>query len=143
MFNFRLLDKNDFDKKFLSLLSQLTLVGQVSKNNFLKQFKIINSNPFHFIYVLEDNNLIISSGTLLIEPKFIHNTGYVGHIEDIVVDQKYRGKNIGKKLILFLTDIAKKHGCYKVLLNCSDNKIGFYEKCLFYKNSISMAKYNK
>lgn len=39
------------------------------------------------------NNFVIEgSGTVIIEPKIIGNTGHVLHIEDIVVHPNYRGK---------------------------------------------------
>ena len=44
--------------------------------------------------VTEDVGLrrIIACGTLSAEPKFIHEAGIVGHIEDVVVDMALRGK---------------------------------------------------
>ena len=39
---------------------------------------------------------IAAAGTLLIELKFLRGGGLVGHIEDIVTDKNYRGKNLGK-----------------------------------------------
>lgn len=42
---------------------------------------------------------IIGAGSLIIERKFIRGLGLCGHIEDIVVDKGYRGKNIGLKII--------------------------------------------
>ena len=84
---FRLLKKEDFSKGFLSLLSQLTLVGDVSKQEFVSRLKDVMKNKNHFVYVMEQNNKIVSCATLFIEPKFIHNCGFVGHIEDVVVDK--------------------------------------------------------
>jgi ribosomal protein S18 acetylase RimI-like enzyme len=39
---------------------------------------------------------IVGAGTLLIEPKFIHQCGWTGHIEDIVVHEDARGLGLGK-----------------------------------------------
>lgn len=39
---------------------------------------------------------IVGAGTLLIEPKFIHECGWTGHIEDIVVHEDARGLGLGK-----------------------------------------------
>ena len=95
---YRLLEKMDYEKGLLELLSQLTTTGKVSKEDFIQQYNTIKGNTNHKIYVLEENNKIISCGTLLIEPKFIHNCSNVGHIEDIVVDKNSRGKGLGKKI---------------------------------------------
>jgi glucosamine-phosphate N-acetyltransferase len=84
---------------------------------------------------------IIATGTIILEPKFIHNNGKVGHIEDIVVDREKHGLGIGKKLIDDLVIICRNSGCYKVILNCSETKAGFYEKSGFKIKERQMALY--
>ena len=53
------------------------------------------------IMVIEDRakGKIIGAGSLVVEKKFIRSLGICGHIEDIVVDKSYRGKNLGKRVI--------------------------------------------
>ena len=36
---------------------------------------------------------------LLLEKKFIHSGGYIGHIEDVAVHPEFQGHGIGKALI--------------------------------------------
>ena len=139
--NYRLLEQNDFNKGFVELLGQLTEVGDISKNGFMERLRNIMKNSNHRVYVLEQNKKIVSCATLLLEPKFIHDCGFVGHIEDVVVDKACRGQNLGRKIIDFLTNEAEKLGCYKILLDCSDNNVGFYEKCEYMKKGAYMAKY--
>lgn len=52
----------------------------------------------YYITVIEDtrSNKIIGSATLVIESKFIHGCGIRGRLEDVVVDDTYRGKQLGK-----------------------------------------------
>lgn len=75
---------------------------------------------------------IVGSGTLVIEQKFIRQQGKAGHIEDIVVSEQYRGKKLGKRLIELLKQIALANECYKVILDCSQHNVGFYEKVSAY-----------
>ena len=82
--------------------------------------------------------IMVGMGTLLIEHKLIHNGSCVGHIEDIVVDGKYRNMKFGKKIIDELVNIAKEKQAYKVILNCNEEKIGFYQKCGFHKSNVEM-----
>ena len=140
---FRQLNNNDYDSNYFQVLSQLSVVDNKSItldqwNQFISQ---LNNN--HQIYVLVDSstNNIIASGTLLIENKIIHNMGKVAHIEDIVTDNKFRGKGYGKMMIEYLIEKAKEHQVYKIILNCSDENIKFYEKCGFELKSNQMAKY--
>ena len=81
-------------------------------------------------------------GTLLIEYKIIHRFGKVGHIEDIIISKKYRGKGLGKFLVKNLMNIAENDfHVYKVILNCSESNIPFYENCGLEKKENQMIKY--
>ena len=67
----------------------------------------------------------------------------VCHIEDIVICNTNRGMGIGKGLISFLINIANDEDCYKVILNCKKEYVGFYEKCGLVNHDIEMVKYIK
>jgi len=138
---YRLLEQGDFQKGFLELLTQLTTVGSISATEYATRFSELLNNPNHRIYVLEQGKKIISCATLFVEPKFIHECGFVGHVEDVVVDKACRGQRLGKKIIEFLTSEAERLGCYKILLDCSDKNVGFYEKCDYLRKGAYMAKY--
>ncbi|KAL7717083.1 glucosamine 6-phosphate N-acetyltransferase [Entamoeba marina] len=138
----RPLQRNDYSKGFTSILAQLTTC-EMNEEEFLAVFNTMKSSQNYYVVVAEDitKKSIIFSGTLLVETKFIHRGGLVGHIEDIVVSSEYRGLNLGKLLIETLLNIAKEKGCYKVILDCEDKVVKFYEKCgLEYKNNC-MAVY--
>ena len=91
--------------------------------------------------ITDSEGKIVAAGTLFIERKFIRNCGAVGHVEDIVVDSAQRGKNLGRLLIQALTNVAKSHGCYKIILDCEPEKVQFYEKCGFTEKGRQMALY--
>lgn len=52
----------------------------------------------YFVTVIEDTriNQLIGSATLVIEHKFIHDCGLRARLEDVVVNNTYRGKQLGK-----------------------------------------------
>ena len=139
--NVRPIQCNDYYKNYLSLIEQLTIVEK-EKINY-EQFKIFveSLSNNHIIIVIEDNNKIIGSGTLLIENKVIHNMGSVGHIEDIIIHNNYRKLGLGKKIIDELVNISIKANCYKTILDCSEKNSNFYEKSGFTKKEIQMVKY--
>jgi len=143
-YKIRLLAINDYDKGYLNLLSQLTLVGEISKENFEKN---LNKLPeCHKLFVIEytkNQSIIVSIGTLIIETKFIHNCSKVGHIEDIVVDKNWRGRGLGKMMINYLSKLSNEFGCYKCILNCSNDLIEFYKKCNFKNTGNQMSLYYK
>ena len=131
----RELEEKDFKNGFLTTLDVLRETSSMSEDKALEIFKKIKSNPEHIIIIAEIEGKVIGSTTLLIEPKFIHQGGVVGHIEDVVVDKKFQGKKIGEKIIIQVLEIAKNHGCYKTILDCSDSVKPFYEKLGFKYNS--------
>ena len=87
---------------------------------------------------IENENKFVGSGTILIEPKLSHSGKNVGHLEDIEVDPLYRNKGIGKNITNYLIRYAKTHNCYKIILNCEENKIKYYQKFGFKNNNFEM-----
>ena len=137
----RLLEKTDFNKGFLQVLSQLTKVGDISQTQFNARFEELSSNPAYSVFVGEKDGKIVCAATLLIEQKFIHQCSNVGHIEDVVVDSSFRGTGVGLALIQRLISHAKSSGCYKVLLDCADKNVAFYQKCGMSDHGHEMVKY--
>jgi len=70
-------------------------------------------------------------------------------IEDLIIDEKYRRRGIGTKLVRFAEEIAEKNGCYAIELN-SDlyrkethhfwEAIGYESKAYQYRKSLNKAK---
>ena len=76
---------------------------------------------------------------MFLEPKFSRGLGHVGHIEDVVVDEAYRGSSLGRALIDRLVRYATvDKNCYKVILDCHENNTRFYEKCGFHRAEVCM-----
>jgi glucosamine-phosphate N-acetyltransferase len=138
-FQITTLEKEDYNRGYLNLLEQLSTVGDISYEQFVKTLNKMNS----MIYVIRDMKLnkIVASGTIFIEHKFIHNCRCVGHIEDIVVHKDYRRNGFGKMLINILMEYAKKNNCYKVILDCSIDVKNFYINCGFKEKGIEMSRY--
>jgi GNAT superfamily N-acetyltransferase len=94
--------------------------------------KIENSSIKYFIAV--ENGIIISSCYLAIIPNLTRNGKSNGFIENVITDEKYRKKGIGKKVIEMAIEYGKQNNCYKIILQSSykrkENHI-FYEKCGF------------
>lgn len=143
-FILRDIESIDYDKKYLQLLPQLSIFTEFNMYKPFDNF-ITSLSPTHRIFVLEDltTRQIVATTTLLIEPKIIHNFGKVGHIEDVIVDNVYRGKGLGKILVQKAMYAAKTEGCYKCILNCSPKNEAFYKKCGFEHGggTIEMSRY--
>jgi len=137
----REIEENDLKQGFLESLDFLRKASNIDKNKAREILKKIKQNPNHIIHVAIDNNKIVGSTTLLIEQKFIHDGGLVGHIEDVVVRKEYEGKGIGIKLVMSMLECAKEKNCYKTILDCKDDVKEFYERIGF-KNESNGMRYD-
>lgn len=127
----RELQENDLWNGFLKSLDSLRKASDLEREAAGRIFQKINTNPDHVVIVAELNKRIVGCITLLIEQKFIHNGGKVGHIEDVVVSAGQQGMGIGRKIVNYALDHAKSQGCYKTILHCTDDAKPFYEKLGF------------
>jgi len=134
----REIEEDDLKNGFLETLDFLRNTSNLDKNKANEILKKIKQNPNHIIYVAIDNKKIVGSTTLLIEQKFIHDGGLVGHIEDVVVRKDCEGKGIGIKLVTSLLERAKEKNCYKTILDCKDDVKQFYERIGFKRESNCM-----
>lgn len=140
-YTLRPIARDDDKRGVLSTLAVLTTVGEISSESFGKLFDYWrNSNDTYFTIVITDaSNAVVSVGTIFVERKIIHACGLVGHIEDIAVSKSQQGKKIGIKLIAALTEIGRSRGVYKILLDCEEHNIKFYEKCGFGTVGVEMT----
>ena len=134
----REIEEDDLKNGFLETLDFLRSTSDLGKNKANEILKKIKQNPDHIIHVATDGEKIVGSTTLLIEQKFIHDGGLVGHIEDVVVRKDYEGKGIGIKLVTSLLERAKEKNCYKTILDCKDDVKQFYERIGFKRESNGM-----
>ena len=132
---------DDYERGVLDVLRVLTTVGDISKEKWAAQFAYWKKhNDQYFTVVITDKSqAVVAVGTVLIERKLIHECGLVGHIEDIAVDKTQQGKKLGLRLINALTAIGKSQGAYKVILDCSDHNVAFYEKCGYVRAGVEMS----
>ncbi|KAH0141684.1 acyl-CoA N-acyltransferase, partial [Aureobasidium melanogenum] len=140
---------NDYHAGFLDVLAVLTTVGDVSEQDFNSRFEEMKASGtlgrgaggYHILVILNGEKKIVGTGALIVEKKFIHSLGQVGHIEDIAVAKDQQGKKLGLRIIQALDHVAEKVGCYKTILDCSEANEGFYVKCGFKRAGLEMAHY--
>jgi len=138
-YSIRKLESQDYYKGYIELLENLTAVQENGKIKYDQFLNTIKTMPH--VYVIENDGIIIASGTLIVEQKIIHNLNKVGHIEDIVISKDHRKKGLGKLIVSFLTELARKNMCYKVILNCEKDVIPFYSKMGYRCKNVEMSRY--
>lgn len=137
-FKIKELEEPDLTNSFFETLGCLRSTGKLTVEKAKSILKKIKGNPNHKIFIAVDDGKIIGATTLLIEHKFIHEGGLVGHIEDVVTHRDFQYKGVGSALMKKAIDIARESGCYKVILDCSEDNAPFYEKAGFKKHGIEM-----
>jgi len=131
-------------ESYFRLLRYLTVAPDVPMELFIKTvLEIQERGDIHVAYTVDDGKIHIhGTATLLYESKLIHGCKKVGHIEDVVVSPNYRDQGIAKHLITSLTQTASET-CYKVILDCTEELVPFYEKCSFTRKGVQMSHYFK
>jgi glucosamine-phosphate N-acetyltransferase len=124
----------------LGALSPVTLSDEDAMAVFRKRLR---SGIETFVAI--DQDRVIGTAALLLETKFIHNGGCVGHVEDVAVDPHYQGHGVGQALIRHLIEQCRQAKCYKVILDCNPQltpwygKLGFREWCTAMRLDLDVA----
>jgi len=122
-----------------SLLSQLT--SEAIKFS-IDNFKTILKNDNTFLFGAFDENKLVGILTLII---YQIPTGKNGRIEDVVVDESYRGKKIGEQLSLMAINKGKELNLDKLFLTSNPRRIAansLYQKIGFLLGKTNSYFYN-
>jgi glucosamine-phosphate N-acetyltransferase len=129
----------DLDNGFLEALENLSDTGRLSPEEARKILAAMKRSSDRRIFVgVMDGGQVAGTTTLLLERKFIHRGGLVGHIEDVAVRKNYEGRGVGGALVAAAVARAEELGCYKVILDCKPELVGFYERLGFAKHDVGM-----
>lgn len=93
--------------------------------------KFSNDNLYN-LFVIEIDGRVVSSITLVIIENLTHNMRSYAIIENVVTHADYRNMGYASALIERVTEVARMHNCYKIMLMTGSKK----ESTLnFYKNN--------
>lgn len=136
-FTLRNIEYDDFDRGYMDLMFEFTNYQYpMTKENFIN-FIDTQKNYRTIVIYSEKEKRIIGAGTIIIVHK-IHNNP-IGQIEDVIISEKYRKNGFGKQIIEKLINIGKNEcKCYKIILNCLEKNIKFYENCGFINVGVEM-----
>ena len=101
----------------LELYSQLAITPPVEQNysvnldKYRRAFIQIQEVTGYNLLVAEDQCKVIGTMVLIIVPNLSHNALPWAAIENVVVDEEYRRKGIGRLLMDYATARAKEAGC--------------------------------
>ncbi len=127
--------------QLLPLMEQLGYLQ--NEQDFQKRFGVFMNEVGYGVSVAEQDEKIVGLVAWSKSIFFVSSKTRI-HIEGLVVDEHYRGQGIGKKLMVFVEEFAKKFSpCIIDLTSgvrrAKDGSHEFY-KALGYKNEGYMAK---
>src|SRR5437763_13033970 len=100
----RALQTGDFTQGFIETLQSLAPVDlTLEEAHALWQQR--SASGIHTV-VAEIDGKIVGTASLIVEKKFIHRGGQVGHVEDVAVHSDHARKGIGSALVEHLMGLA-------------------------------------
>lgn len=134
-------NKNDI-RRIIDLLHQVDMVHHrirpdLFKSNTTKyneqELEALFGDDSKPVFVYDDGEVLGHAFCVVTEVKGHHLLQDVKtlYIDDICVDEKARGKHVGKALYEYVRDYAKSIGCHHITLNVWE---GNEPACAFYRN---------
>lgn len=140
----RMANENDIGN-INKLLFQVCLVHHKGRPDLFKygakkytdeQLKVIINDKNTPVLVAADENDCVQGYAFCVFQEHIDDNILTDlktlYIDDLCVDEEYRGKHIGKMLYEAVIEFAKKNKCYNVTLNvwsCNESAEKFYKSC--------------
>ena len=137
--------KTEDMERINELLLQICLVHHKDRPDLFKygakkytdeQLKEIIQNDRTPIFVAVDENDLVLGYAFCIFKQAVNDNILTDiktlYIDDLCVDEVYRGRRIGRALYEAVVDYARKQGCYNVTLNVwgrNESALSFYEAC--------------
>ena len=136
MIEIRKIQKEDH-KSVVDLLQQLSVFEPHFRDMPIIWDRFEEQDHISAFVGCDSKNNVIAFGSICIEMKI--RGGLMGHIEDVVVDEKFRGQGVGAMMMKTLIKEAIIKKCYKVSLECRDEKVGFYNALGFENTGHTMT----
>lgn len=113
----------------------------LSKTAVLEKINRYKLPPYHLM-VIEVDNQIVGFASLHCYDVF-YDIGYIGRITAFCVDQEFRSKGIGQKLLQAAEDYFLQHSCIRIEVSSNERRAGahrFYLENGFIINSKRFIK---
>lgn len=120
-----------------SLLFQLSPDIKQIGQEYLSE--IVNSDNIK-LFVARNNNLIVGTFTLVF---YKIGSGYKASLEDVIVDDTYKGQHIGRRMVEYAIKFASRSGAFQLDLTSSPNRIAanaLYQKLGFEKRETNVYR---
>ena len=144
--NFRLATENDLPAIVRMLADDF--LGQQRERyedplpeSYIRAFREIDAEPNNELIVAELDGEVVGTLQLTYTPSISFQGGKRCTVESVRVDEKYRGQGIGREMMLWAIERAKRKGCISMQLTTNIDRVDahrFYESLGFSMSHIGM-----
>jgi len=109
--------------------------------SYVHAFREIDADPNNELIVAEIDGDVIGTMQLTFTPSISFRGGKRCTVESVRVDEKHRGKGIGREMMLWAIDRAREKGCISMQLTTHRDRNDahrFYESLGFSKSHVGM-----
>ncbi len=122
---------NDLIELYNQLLPNVKLVYNKEIEDL---YNLVDNSDFYNILIGVEDEMAVSSCSLIIIPNITHNQRPYAIIENVITHKNYRKRGYASKLLKYAINIAKEYNCHKVLLQTrrkEKSTLEFYKKLGF------------
>ena len=80
-------------------------------------WRTLTDDPRQYLMVAEDDGCVVGTATVIVIANIGHGGNPWAAVENVVVAEEYRGRGVGTRLMVAVGDIARRLGCYKLVLS--------------------------
>ena len=113
---------------------------------YVKAFEEIEADKNNELIVVESGDGIVGTLQITFTPSISFMGGRRATVESVRVDKKYRGRSIGKELMVWAIRRARQENCFAIQLTTNADRTDahrFYERLGFEGSHLGMKLYLK
>ena len=129
------------EKDFLGLMSLYTQLHNndmpPESESIQKLWQRILEDSDHHIIVAEEDGQIVSSCVCVVVPNLTRCQRPYALIENVVTDERFRGRGLATKCLDYARNIAQRENCYKIMLltgSKEESTLNFYRRAGYNSN---------
>jgi GNAT superfamily N-acetyltransferase len=126
----------------LALLAQLDDAGTPSLgvDEGMRILRTMATYPNYNVYVAAAGGPIVGTFALLVMDNLAHRGAPSAVVEAVCVDKRVRNQGVGRALLTFAMELARRHGCTKLVLSSNKARAEahrFYRSLGFVEHGLS------
>ncbi|MDQ7092543.1 GNAT family N-acetyltransferase [Desulfosporosinus sp. PR] len=124
----------------INLLNYMDGEEGIDEDKAQEIWRKISDYPYYKVFVAEAKQKIVATCSLIIIENLGHQGAKLALAEGMIVSPEYRGCGLGRQLMQFVLEQAKKENCYKLMLSSNKKRVeahNFYLRQGFQQHGIS------